>query len=361
MKFITTLLKNAVILIISANKILALIRKMNNKIIPGWFFIFLFLIFSFSKTQAQQTSHVSITVSNIEKSAAFFKEVLSFTEVGNFSLNNQEAQQLFGIKDPELKAKGVKLKLGEEYIELLQFTSTTPGKQIPADSKSNDLWFQHIAIVVSNMDSAYSILKKANVTHVSTFPQTLPGYITAAAGIKAFYFRDPDGHNLELIYFPTGKGNPKWQRQSYLFLGIDHTAIAVEETKKSLPFYTALGFTVAGHSENYGIEQEHLNQVFGARLQITGLQGIKGFGIEFLEYITPPGGRLYPNDTRATDIVYWHTAIRVNNLEKISSQLQKLKYQIVSKAIVSLNIGNDVAEKMLLVKDTDGHFVLLFQ
>ncbi len=327
----------------------------------GFLLPLIFFAFSIVNGHAQQTSHVSITVSNLEKSAAFFKNILSFSDAGTCTISNKDTQLLFGIKDPKLKAKGIKLKLGDEYIELVQFISTVPGKPIPVDSKSNDVWFQHIAIVVSNMDSAYSILKRAKVTHVSTFPQTLPDYIAAAAGIKAFYFRDPDGHNLELIYFPPGKGNPKWQGHPNLFLGIDHTAFAVLETEKSLPFYTTLGFTVAGHSENYGTEQEHLNQVFGARLWITGLRGIGGFGVEFLEYIAPPGGRPYAKEIKVTDLVYWHTAIRVNDLEKIFSQLQKLKYQIVSKGIVSVNIGNDVTEKMLLMRDADGHFVLLFE
>ena len=34
----------------------------------------------------------------------------------------------------------------------------------------------------------------------------------------------------------------------------------------------ALGLRVAGESTNYGPEQERLNNVFGARLQITGLR-----------------------------------------------------------------------------------------
>jgi catechol 2,3-dioxygenase-like lactoylglutathione lyase family enzyme len=64
-----------------------------------------------------------------------------------------------------------------------------------------------------------------------------------------------------------------------LFLGIDHTAIVVSNTENSLKFYrNLLGLRVAGQSENYGTEQEHLNNVFGARLLITGLKADKGPG-----------------------------------------------------------------------------------
>jgi catechol 2,3-dioxygenase-like lactoylglutathione lyase family enzyme len=57
-----------------------------------------------------------------------------------------------------------------------------------------------------------------------------------------------------------------------LFLGIDHTAIVVWDTEASVKFYRdLLGLHVAGESENYGTEQEHLNNVFGAHLRITAL------------------------------------------------------------------------------------------
>lgn len=81
------------------------------------------------------------------------------------------------------------------------------------------------------MDKAYQSLRSFKVQHASTAPQTIPASNKAAAGIRAFYFRDPDGYYLETIYFPPGKGNPKWQQPNKaLFLGIDHTAIAISNT-----------------------------------------------------------------------------------------------------------------------------------
>ncbi len=64
-----------------------------------------------------------------------------------------------------------------------------------------------------------------------------------------------------------------------MFLGIDHTAIVVDDTNASLRFYRdTLGMQVAGESENYDVEQEHLNNVFGARLRITALRAAAGPG-----------------------------------------------------------------------------------
>nr|WP_199194227.1 hypothetical protein [Pleurocapsa sp. CCALA 161] len=80
--------------------------------------------------------------------------------------------------------------------------------------------------LIKCLSQAYQYLRKHKVQHVSTAPQRLPAYLIAAAGIEAFYFRDPDGHNLKIIHFPADKGDPKWQNPTdKLFLGIDHTAI----------------------------------------------------------------------------------------------------------------------------------------
>jgi len=76
----------------------------------------------------------------------------------------------------------------------------------------------------------------------------------------------------------------------------------VWDTDASVKFYRdLLGMHIAGESENYGNEQEHLNNVFGAHLRITALRGASGPGIELLEYLTPRDGRPFPSDEQASD------------------------------------------------------------
>jgi catechol 2,3-dioxygenase-like lactoylglutathione lyase family enzyme len=205
----------------------------------------------------------------------------------------------------------VRLRLGDEYIELIQFLAPR-GRPFPVDSRSNDRWFQHVAIIVSDMQAAYSRLRSFHVEHASSGPQRLPDWNPAAAGIEAFYFRDPDGHYLEVLAFPPGKGLAKWHEPNgRLFLGIDHTAIVVSDTAASLHFYRdVLGLRVVGSSENYGTEQEHLNNVFGAHLRITSLRAAEGPGVEFLEYLAPRSGRVSPPDTQADDLWYWQINLR---------------------------------------------------
>ncbi|HRI59465.1 MAG TPA: VOC family protein, partial [Saprospiraceae bacterium] len=135
----------------------------------------------------------------------------------------------------------------------------------------------------------------------------------------------------------------------------DHTAIGISDTDTSMAFYRdQLGLVHGGHSENHGTEQEHLNQVFGARLDINGLHADSGFGVEFLRYIAPPGGRPYPADSRPTDLWHYQTELEVDDLPKMLQKLEKHGFTKISNAVAKIG-GVD----MLLLRDPDGHAVLL--
>jgi hypothetical protein len=112
---------------------------------------------------------------------------------------------------------------------------------------------------------------------------------------------------------------------------------------------------VAGESENYGVEQEHLNQVFGAHLRITSLRAERGPGIEFLEYLTPPGGRSLPETSKANDLVFWRTDLSVDHLDDLASELKDKQTQLVSRRMVNLSGGALGLRRGLIVRDPDGH------
>ncbi len=251
---------------------------------------------------------VGMTVADMDRSVDFYTRVLGFTSVSDVEVAGEAYEQLRDLFPVRMRV--VRLRLGQESLELTEYLAPR-GRPAPVDARSNDRWFQHVAIVVSDMDRAYKSLHDQRVTHVSPEPQRLPDWNPDAGGIRAFYFRDPDGHPLELIWFPPGKGDPRWQQPTdRLFLGIDHTAIAVGDTRKSLAFYRdRLGFQVAGRSENSGPEQERLNAVRGAHLRITSLRAADGPGIEFLEYLAPRNGRAFPAHERASDLVHWQTRL----------------------------------------------------
>jgi catechol 2,3-dioxygenase-like lactoylglutathione lyase family enzyme len=251
------------------------------------------------------------------------------------------------------------LRLGDETIELTEYL-TPKGRAIPTDMRPNDRSFQHVAIIVSSMDRAYDRLRRLGVRHGSTGPQRLPDWNPNAGGISAFYFRDPDLHFLEILHFPAGKGHTKWQRTDRLFLGIDHTAIVVNDTEETLKLYRdTFQMRVAGASENYDTEQEHLNNVFGARLRITALRADTGPGIELLEYIAPRDGRAAPADLHSNDLAHWQTTLITRVPERVNDLLRTRLFSLVSPNVVllpSLTLGFDRA---IVLRDPDGHGIRL--
>ncbi len=309
---------------------------------------------------ATEVSAVGLTVSDMDRSVDFFTRVLTFEKVSDVEVAGDAYEHLQGLFG--LRMRVVTLRLGDERIELTEYL-VPRGRPIPVDSRSNDRWFQHIAIIVSDMEKAYARLRQFKVQHASTGPQTLPSYITAAAGIKAFYFKDPDGHALEILQFPPDKGNAKWHKPAdRLFLGIDHTAIVIGDTEASLKFYRdTLGMTVLGASENYGSEQEHLNNVFGARLRITAVRPAAGPAIEFLEYLAPSDGRPYPADARANDLIHWHTKVAVRSAEEAAVAARRGRYAWISTGAVTLPAKDLGFGKAVHVRDPDGHAVLLIE
>jgi len=280
--------------------------------------------------------------------------------VSDTEVAGDELEHLFGVFGS--RARIVRMRLGGESIELVQFLAPR-GRPIPVDSRSNDLWFQHFAVIVSDMDRAYAVLRENNVEHASSGPQRLPDWNKNAGGIEAFYFKDPDGHPLEILHFPAGKGDPKWQAKTgQVFLGIDHTAIAVANTDASLRFYRdLLGLRVAGESENYGTEQEHLNNVFGARLRITALRAPSGPGIELLEYLSPRDGRAYPSDERANDLVHRETELEAESVDSIAAPLRAAAVPFVSSGPTTFHEGKLGFTTGLVVRDPDGHALGIVQ
>lgn len=303
---------------------------------------------------------VGMTVSDLDRAVEFYEQVLSFEKVSEVEVTGEEYERLQGVFG--LRMRVARLRLGDEFIELTEYLAPK-GRPVPADSRSHDRWFQHVAIITSDMDRAYLLLRKHKVEHASAGPQRLPDWNKNAGGIRAFYFKDPDGHPLEILQFPTGKGDPKWHRAGGgLFLGIDHTAIVVGDTEASLKFYRdTLGLAVVGESENHGVEQERLNNVFGARLRITGLRAGAGMGIEFLEYLAPRDGRPFPADERANDLVHRQTTLVTRDVSAASRQLLAGKYDFVSSGIADIPEGELNVRRGFLVRDPDGHVMQLVE
>src|SRR6516164_11596559 len=235
----------------------------------------------------QRVKMIGFTVANVDSEVRFFTNVLQFEKIADFRVLGSAYDKMEGVFNANMRV--VRLRLGEQIVELTEYVSPPTGRPIPVPSYSNDAWFEHMAIVVRDMDAAYKILQENNVQQISANPITIPEANPGAAGIKAVKFRDPEGHDLELIYFPGGKADPAWQKPtSRLFLGLSHTAMTVDSTEKGVTFYRdLLGFDIGGVTFNTGVTQEVLDDLFNDTCLVTPMMPIsQPPHIEFLDYKT---------------------------------------------------------------------------
>jgi catechol 2,3-dioxygenase-like lactoylglutathione lyase family enzyme len=246
------------------------------------------------------------------------------------------------------------LRLGRERIELLEFTETA-GRPYPPGSTSTDLWFQHVAIVVSDMRRAYlRVMANRRFRPISrNGPVRLPG---ESGGVTAFKFRDQDGHPLELLAFPAGAVPGPWRNGSGSFLGVDHTAIAVSDSARSARFFgSVFGFRTGGRTENRGPEQADLDNVDDVHVSVTRLApDLPAPRMELLDYHVSTR-RPIPPDTTSTDIVATHSAVRVTSLDATAAALARCGTPLTGDGLMTLREGIRAA----LIPGPDGHRFLV--
>lgn len=298
---------------------------------------------------APAVQEVALTVSELERPTALL------LELGGRVVESREV-----LEDGGVLARVVRVQFGQEVVALVDWVGE-PGRPWRAGAASQDLAFQHLALVTRDIDAAYAAVA-SNVVPVSAGIQRIPDTNPVAGGIRAVYFRTPEGDPLELISYPPGRGNPLWQEAAGAapVIGIDHTAIVVADTARSRTFYTALGFRLVGESTNVGVEQEHLSGVRGAQVRISGFAGGAGAGIELLAYEAPGGGVPAPSDARPSDLWHAETVVLVADLNAaVRAALTHGGAEVGTTG--PCGWCADPAAASVTVADPDGHWLRLVQ
>jgi glyoxylase I family protein len=141
--------------------------------------------------------HTGITVSNLERSLAFWRDVLGFEFSHSARQSSEMAEQITGVKGAELKLAVVKTPGGHK-IELLEYLA-------PADRKKNldlrpcDVGHAHVALIVENLEPLLERIA-ASGWKAGGKPQTLA--VGPNAGKRVIYVRDPDGTTIEFMEMP---------------------------------------------------------------------------------------------------------------------------------------------------------------
>jgi catechol 2,3-dioxygenase-like lactoylglutathione lyase family enzyme len=214
-----------------------------------------------TNARARRIDHLVLNTADLRAARAFYVDALGFADAGDC------------------------LRLGGQRIVLAQAPNAEP---YPEPMAANDPWFQHFAIVVSDMAAAYARLARFGQIPISRGgPQRLP---PSTGNVTAYKFRDPEGHPLELSHIP---GSAAWNAAAQanpdaVFLGIDHTAVASLDLGADARFYQDLGFTAGPRFLNTGPEQDRLDGLDGVVLDIATMMAPEGGPhIELLHYRSP--------------------------------------------------------------------------
>ena len=139
------------------------------------------------------TDHTGITVSNLERSLAFWRDVLGFEFSHTAHQKGELAQEITGVEGAELKLAVLKTPGGHK-IELLEYLA-------PADRKRTsfrpcDVGFVHVALLVHDLNIVLERIAASDWKAVGK-PQRLQS--GPNAGKRVVYVRDPDGTTIELM------------------------------------------------------------------------------------------------------------------------------------------------------------------
>jgi catechol 2,3-dioxygenase-like lactoylglutathione lyase family enzyme len=299
--------------------------------------------------KALRLLRVGLTVADLPRAAAFYRDALGFEPAGEPREAGPDYTAALGL--PDTRATVLRMRLGTQEIELAAFTP--PGRPYPEGSTSADLWFQHFAIVVGDMAAAharvlaYGGAAGSGATAITEGgPQRLPA---SSGGVTAWKFRDPEGHPLELIAFPPGGGPEIWREipRDALTVGIDHSAISVADAGRSAAFYEGvLGLDLASKGVNRGAEQERLDAVRGAVVDVVALAPPDAATphIELLGYREPRGRPVLP-DLRVSDIAATRLVFETDEIPALAKALG-VEGQLVGPGA-----------PYLLGRDPDGHLL----
>lgn len=233
----------------------------------------------------------------------FYCDVLGFATEGTIRSIDGAEMALLGLSG---RGRRQLLSIGERQIALDEFD--LPGRPYPAGSDAASLCFQHLALVVN--DIARACARLCDVAPISIRgPQHLP---PQSGGVRAFKFRDPDGHPLELLQFARGDVPANWRTRvalpGQIALGIDHSAISVSDRDASTDYYAAVGLQPWKRTRNKGRTQDRLDGLAGVDVDVVPMiPRVRTPHLELLAYTSPhprPGVASRPNDVAATRIVW---------------------------------------------------------
>lgn len=141
--------------------------------------------------QAEFIHHTALTVSDLERSLAFYRDRLGFTEIVRRRIAGGYLGRLMGR--PDLRAELVVLRLGASKLELIRYDDPPRTPYRPADGNPGAA---HVTLLVHGLRGLHARLAAAGVRSQSEPIDIDDG---PNRGGVAVFLLDPDGLWVELL------------------------------------------------------------------------------------------------------------------------------------------------------------------
>lgn len=145
--------------------------------------------------------HFSFTVADLDRSIAFYRDLLGFELIHTQEQANDYTRRLVGYPDAHLKVAQLAIPgqprgISTHDLELVEYVAPRGSR---GDANICNPGAAHLALTVDDIHERYERLRAAGVSFVSP-----PNHITAGINTGGYtcYFRDPDAIVLEMVQPP---------------------------------------------------------------------------------------------------------------------------------------------------------------
>ncbi len=144
--------------------------------------------------------HTSFTVSDMERSLAFYRDLLGMEVIGDQGGRGGYLAEVVGFPDVDMRV--VFVQPTPDSVHLLELIEYRSPKGTPADVRTCNPGSGHLCLVVDDIHSEHDRLRSAGVKFASDAPVAI--LAGRHKGGYTIYARDPDGVTIELIQLPPG-------------------------------------------------------------------------------------------------------------------------------------------------------------
>lgn len=149
----------------------------------------------------QRPHHTGIQVADLERSVAFYRDILGFELVFQWNPQAEYIRTITGYPDADIHAAVLRMPGSDVFLEILEYRNV---EKAPVDTRTANPGTAHMAFFTDDCDALYAELKAKGVDSVS---EPVTPSIGPNKGGRAVYMIDPDGIRVEFIQTPRSFGD----------------------------------------------------------------------------------------------------------------------------------------------------------